>query len=690
MDQKTHQSELDNPLLDSLGIGLWEYDVEKDLIYISTTTQKIIAASSDELSWKEFLSMVYKEDQFATSRNLKQLANGGNSLDMEIRLNNPKPFHQWVNIQGNMLNTDPQKPVIIGRIQDTSRKTLTRQIQQSMRELLTDVIDHHQANHTLLRLCQAVNDIEPAIHCVIVLNKESGREQELLHAHSLPASLKTILRSITLTDEHSELFYTYEKRRALMISDLYRLVSWRSVEQLDIKDSYHCFTGQSIYCNDNTLQGAVCLYLPDDSLGEESLIEVVNELNNLATMIIEQQLQRDTKEKIQQQLNHSQKMDSLGHLTGGIAHDFNNILGSIIGYNSLSKKVAKELSSDKLIEYLGEVGIAAERARDLISQMMVFSRSEPTKQIVIDGQMVIKEVLQLIRSMIPTSIDISANYSSHCPKIKINPISLHQVLLNHLINAKDAIPDENGTIQVNMFPAFRVSQTCQSCHERFKGNYVAIQISDDGHGIPSEVISKIFNPFFTTKDVGRGTGMGLSVVHGILHDVNAHITVKSQVNKGTKITLYFPEADPEEASDSNITEPLIADSLENVGKGQHIMVIDDDVPLSLLFSEILESHGYEVSRYQYPQEALIKFKEDVDKFDLVITDQTMPRMTGDELALEILNINPDMPIIICTGYSEKITTPMIKKMGIRGILRKPVEIYTLLDAVDKSLKGIEI
>ena len=278
MDQKYH-TELENPLLASLGIGLWEYHIDQEVIYISNTSRWILDADSNELSWKEFLAMVFREDQLDTSRNLKQLAHGGNSIDMEIRLNKPDPYHQWVNIQGNVVNDDSGNTVVVGHIQDTSQKTLIRQVQQSMRELLTDVIEHREANQTLLRLCQAVNDIEPAAHCVIVLNKDAGKQQELLHSKTLPPSLKTILRSITLTDEHSELFYTHEKRRVLMIADLYRLVSWRSVEQLDIKESYHCFVGQSIYCNDNKLQGAVCLYLPDDGLGEETLSEVVQELN---------------------------------------------------------------------------------------------------------------------------------------------------------------------------------------------------------------------------------------------------------------------------------------------------------------------------------------------------------------------------------------------------------------------------
>ena len=685
MDKKTEIPEVQTPLLDSLGTGLWEYHLADDVIYFSKTARQILATEEDFLSLDIFQSLIYSDDQQLVVSSLKNLAENGQYLDLVVRLKNAQPFHQWLHIEGNQYTDNSGNKVVGGRIKDKSRQTLISEIQTQMRDLLSEVIEHVVADLTLERLCRVANDIEPAMHCVVVLNADA-KEPNLIHSESLPDSLKSILRSITLINEQSELFYTYEKRRALVINDLYRLEAWRSVEQLELTESYHSFVGQSIYCNDNKLQGAVCLYLPDDSLGEDTMTEVIKELNNLATIIIEQQLQRDTKDKIQQQLNHSQKMDSLGHLTGGIAHDFNNILGSIIGYNSLSKRLAKKLDNEKLTAYVNEVGIAAERARDLISQMMVFSRSEQSKPVVIDAHIVIKEVLQLIRSMIPSSINIESSFSKHCPKIKINPISLHQVLLNHLINAKDAMTSESGTIKLNLFPAFKVAQSCSSCHEKFSGNFVAIEISDDGHGIASETIPKIFDPFFTTKDVGRGTGMGLSVVHGILHDIEAHVTVKSLVNKGTKVTLYFPQVDTSETTADNITEPLIADRADTIGKGQRIMVIDDDVPLSLLFTEILESNGYEVKRFQYPEDALFEFQNHAADYDLVLSDQTMPVMTGDQLATELLKINPGIPIIICTGYSKKLTTKMIEDIGIKGILRKPVEIYELINAVNTCLK----
>ncbi|NNJ72922.1 MAG: response regulator [Enterobacterales bacterium] len=686
MNINTAFAELENPLLESLGIGLWEFHIAAERIQISTTAQKLILSDTSELSLRNFMAMLYDEDRTDTYNSLKSLIAEGQAFEIDVRLQNPEPFHHWVHLQGSQYKNASGELVIGGYVQDTSRKTLLKHIQNKMRNLLSNVIEHIDAQQTLKKLCEAVNSVEPAIHCVIVLNSDTTDEQTFIHAKSLPASLETILRSITLSNDQSELFYTSEKRRALVISDLYRLESWRTIEQLNLDDQFQTYVGQSIYCNDNRLQGTVCLYLPDDSLGEETLSQVIHELHNIATIIIEQQLQIDTKDKIQQQLNHSQKMDSLGHLTGGIAHDFNNILGSIIGYNSLSSKVAKQLNHEKLSSYLNEVGVAAERARDLISQMMVFSRSEPSRPVIIDAQIVIKEVIQLIRSMIASSVNINASYSKHCPKIKINPISLHQVLLNHLINAKDAMHDDSGKIQINLFPAFRVSQTCQSCQGRFTGNYVAVEISDNGQGIASETIPKILNPFFTTKEVGRGTGMGLSVVHGILHDVDAHITVKSQLGKGTKITLYFPEVDSDQETDVIITEALVADREMSVGKGQRVMVIDDDVPLTFLLAEILESYGYKVSRFEYPQEALFEFQNHADRYDLIITDQTMPEMTGDVLSVEMLKLNPNIPIIICTGYSKKLTAAMAEEIGIVNVLRKPVETHQLLEAVQTSLK----
>jgi len=681
------QSRSIEAIQDCIDIGLWQISSSQGTIVFSEASAKILNLSKDDLtiSIHDFIMMVYKSDRKQAIKALRGGIENQYDINIEIRFSGNHSYLQWVVIKGRTyLDERNQQQIILGMIQDITNQVLINLVQREMKELLTDILEHQEATHTLIHICQAMNDIEPSIQCVFFLNSLTSDKPQILGANSLPSDLKSILKSTTIIDDNSELEQTYHKRHPLYIPDLYKLKAWSSVQQVETEERYKSFLGQAIFSNDHKVQGAICLYLKDDELPVKVLEQVLSVLYKIATVAIEDQLQTDTKEKIQQQLYHSQKMDSIGHLTGGIAHDFNNILGSIVGYNSLAIKVANKIEHDKLKGYVNEVGVAADRARELISQMMAFSRSEPTRPLTIDANIVIKEVLQLIRSMIPTSIEIIPTISKNCPKIQINPISLHQVLLNHLVNAKDAIIDEVGSIKINMFPVFDVNMDCISCHDHFNGSYVAIEITDDGCGIPSEVVRKVFDPFFTTKEIGRGTGMGLSVVHGILHDVGAHITVNSQPDKGTTFTIYFPEV--VEDDDESLTESLVADRQANAGSGQHLIVVDDDIPLLLLFEEILRSNGYETSRFERAADALEAFKAEPNKYDLILTDQTMPNMTGDEMAKEMLNIKPELPIIVCTGFSNKLTPEMADEIGIKIMLKKPVDIHELLDHINALMK----
>ena len=667
-----------------VNFGIWEYRPSTREFTLSPKCSELLNLDNPtvHLSLEDFLDQIHQLDRSELSKRLDSDLPIGH-LFFEVRSSASNAYYQWLRFEGQIIQFNDDEKIYTGRLVNATGKVIIKRIQREGRELLTDVIEHRDLSQTLVHICRVVSQIEPNINCVIFLNSDIPHRQKILHSPDLSYSFQSILQTVTLTDNMSELQFTYQKQRSLYIQDLHRLKSWRSIEQIDIKEHIKTFIGQSIISNDNKIQGAVCLYMPNDEIELEVLEVFLAAIHKIASIAIEDQLQADTKEKIQQQLYHSQKMDTIGHLTGGIAHDFNNILGSIVGYNSLARKVATKLEHEKLNGYVNEVGIAAERARELINQMMTYSRSEPVQKTLIDPQLVIKEVLQLVRSMIPTSINIKSSYSKYIPQIKVNPISLHQVVLNHLINAKDAIKDEKGTIHIHTFPAVNISQICRSCKERFEGNYVAIEISDDGIGIPTEMLDKIFDPFFTTKDIGRGTGMGLSVVHGILHDVKAHVTVRSKQGEGSTFTIYFPEA-TEAETDKIINEPLIGDRDTRKGSGQHIIVVDDDVPLSLLMEEILKSNGYQVSRFDNAQAALAVYLKAPENYDLILTDQTMPDMTGDEMARQMIAKRPELPIIVCTGFSQKLTQTMAQEIGIRKVLKKPVDLHELLEIIAKQ------
>ncbi len=389
------------------------------------------------------------------------------------------------------------------------------------------------------------------------------------------------------------------------------------------------------------------------------------------------------KERIvlQNQLLQSQKMDAIGQLTGGIAHDFNNILASILGFAELTMMSLEKSDEHNLIPYIKNINTAGERARTLVAQMLSFSRSTSGSPENIELPLFIKEVTSLIRPTTPTSIDIKTNISKDIPLVYIDKTQLHQVLMNLCINARDAI-ENNGTITIDLSYEVDSKTQCNSCNKSIQGEYVKISVSDTGSGIPADILDKIFDPFMSTKEVGKGTGMGLSVVHGILHKHNAHITIETKLNAGTTLNLYLPPS-------HNITDAMPDEKSNHIskqdGKGKHILVVDDEKSITVLLKDILENYGYKVTCETDSSKAFDIFMS--TDFDLVITDQTMPETSGIDLVKQILKTKPSTPIFLCSGYSESINEEEALKLGCRKYLDKPINFQSLLKALHDLFKN---
>lgn len=391
----------------------------------------------------------------------------------------------------------------------------------------------------------------------------------------------------------------------------------------------------------------------------------------------------EQQEMLQQQLHQAQKMESIGQLTGGIAHDFNNMLTSILGYGALSLNgLEQDFDKDKLQTYLSEIIRSGERARDLVAQMLTFSRVHKGEERPVEIGDFIDQLISMLRPMIPTTIELKTIVDSHLPIVSIDPVMIQQVLINLCINARDAMEGQ-GTITVSTTRSQIQRQICDSCHSEFSGDYIQLTVTDTGQGIEPQDISRIFEPFMTTKEVGKGTGMGLAMVHGTTHEHLGHIGVTSQPGN-TSITIYLPASnvvshkpDKEESQDKTT---LHYDS----GK-HHILVVDDEVSLVQLQKEMLSMHGYQVTAHHNALEALQAFVNNPDHYDLLITDQTMPDMSGGELAKKMLTIRPELPIVLCTGYSDQINEESAKQIGIQVFLKKPVNSQTLIKMVQQIL-----
>lgn len=361
-------------------------------------------------------------------------------------------------------------------------------------------------------------------------------------------------------------------------------------------------------------------------------------------------------------MQQSQKMEAIGTLAGGIAHDFNNILSAIVGYTELAKF---ELIEDSLgLAYMDKILEASNRAKDLVQQILTFSRQQELELKPISVALVVKEALKLIRASLPSTIDIIQNIQSKS-LVMGDPTQVHQIIMNLCTNAGHSMQDQGGMLKVEISDVELDSDFVTHFSNIQPGSYIRIKVEDSGQGMSSEVLNRIFEPFFTTKEQGEGTGLGLAVVHGIVEKLGGTISAYSEPGKGSSFKVFLPaiKTVPELIKEYEVAIP--------VGT-ERILFIDDELPLTEIGAQILKNLGYEVTCRTSPIEALELFQANPDRFDLVITDLTMPKMPGDKLARELISIRNDIPIILCTGFSYGLTKENYKQIGVRGILTKPI------------------
>ncbi|MFZ1983381.1 MAG: ATP-binding protein, partial [Desulfatitalea sp.] len=384
------------------------------------------------------------------------------------------------------------------------------------------------------------------------------------------------------------------------------------------------------------------------------------------------------KREAESQLSRAQHLQAIGTLAGGIAHDFNNILYSVIGYTELAMDDAPQgsLLHDNLMEILQ----GSRRAKELIAQILAFSRQQESERKPIHIASLIKEALKLLRASIPSTVEIQSDIAPDANTILANPTQIHQVIMNLCTNATHAMLAQGGLLRVVLD-----NVTVRSGEIFFNGTvpsgeYVRLQVADNGSGIPQTVIDRIFEPFFTTKPQGEGAGMGLSVVLGIVQAHAGAIRVHSEPGLGARFEVLLPAAAP-------------ADECEETGEKstpggkERILFVDDERSLIQMGKQMLTRLGYAVTTCQDPLEALELFRRAPDAFDLVITDLTMPNIKGTRMAEEMLRLKPGLPVILCTGYGDQITSEQMAQIGIRELLFKPILRHNLAVTIRQALKA---
>jgi PAS domain S-box-containing protein len=402
--------------------------------------------------------------------------------------------------------------------------------------------------------------------------------------------------------------------------------------------------------------------------------------------ITERHMREEERARLEAQLRQAQKMEAIGHLTGGIAHDFNNILTSILGYIVLGTERQEALGDAKLGKYLDQAQRAAQRARDLIQQMLTFSRGQRGERRALALAPLVTESVKLLRSSLPATIELATEISAEVPRVMSDPVQLEQVLLNLCINARDAM-NGAGQIRVGVHQSYSPDAVCASCRQKVSGQFVELAVADGGTGIAPDVLDRMFEPFFTTKEVGRGSGMGLAMVHGIVHDHGGHIIVDTEPGRGTTFRLLFAPVGETRVERGAPEAAAAAPKKQRPQLAGRVLVVDDEEMVGDFMAEMLANWGLDVTVKRGPIEAEVWYAHDPSRVDLVITDQTMPRLTGIELARRLTGVRPDLPVILYTGYSDAVDDETMARSGVCALLRKPVDADRLLALLRAHLPG---
>lgn len=576
----------------------------------------------------------------------------------------------WLLISGRI---NPEKGYLEGVATDITRLKETERALQESARLYQSLFE----DSPISLWQEEVSELVAYFHTL----KDSGVTDLRAYFAAHPEEVAHCLKLVRVLDVNKTTLEMYEaESKAQLLESLEQVITPESYEVfqealLALAEGRRVFECEAV---NRTLKGKKLqvflkfseISVPDPAAPKQYLVSILDLTN----------IKRAEEEKriLESQLLQVQKMEAIGTLAGGIAHDFNNILSALMGYAELA---LEDLPPDsEAYDNLVEVLKASERAKDLVRQILTFSRQDKVEKKPVQIGLLVKEALKFLRASLPTTIEIRQRLTSTTGKILADPTQIHQVLMNLCTNAAQAMEETGGILTVGLDEVVLPPDDPTFSSELDPGTYLRLTVSDTGKGMSPEILARIFEPFFTTKEPGKGTGMGLAVVHGIVRSHGGDIKVTSEPGKGTTFEVLFPKIETLASS-----EPLAPIEVPK-GRGR-ILLVDDEESLVHLGQEMLKRLGYEVVTKTSSLEALETFRLEPQAFDLVITDQTMPYMTGLQLAERMLAIRPEMPIILCTGFAETITVEEARRRGLRDLVVKPWKKAELAQILHQVLSG---
>jgi signal transduction histidine kinase/AmiR/NasT family two-component response regulator len=393
---------------------------------------------------------------------------------------------------------------------------------------------------------------------------------------------------------------------------------------------------------------------------------------------IERERAQSEREALEARLQHGQRLEAVGTLAGGVAHEFNNILGAVLGYGELA--LTERTVNDQVRRYIRQIMVAGERAQRVVDQILAFSRRGERKLQLFRAQDVVAEAIELLRVSLPRTLVLQSRLEAHDATIQGDPTQLQQVVMNLCTNGAQAM-DGRGILRVGLDTIDVPRDVALTHGDLSAGHYIRLSVQDTGYGIDEITMQRMFEPFFTTKAVGSGTGLGLASVHGIVTQHGGALNVHSRPKTGSMFEVYFPQSAEAAAGDKAVL-PTIA-----CGHGETILLVDDESSLVMLGEEILAALRYEPVGFDSAAAALASFRRDAQRFDMALTDEVMPEMTGTELATALHRLRPELPIVLMTGYSGPMHAHRLEAAGVREVINKPLSSARLADCLARHLSG---
>jgi PAS domain S-box-containing protein len=645
------------------------------------------AISFEEVKSQPLLSYVaesYRDSFVAMHRSVV----GGASAGVEFEAIGLRGTRRWLDTRAVPLRQeDGSVAAVLAITRDiTERKRMERALatrveqEAAVVQLGMDAFAVHELRQLLGR---AANLVAATLHADFVALAEvlpSGAEVQLRAGYGFPHTVGELAR--TPINSGTLVGRTLEDRQPLLVTDAANDPRLRDINLLL---RYGVVSSISVVVPGPSAPWGVlmahCKVRREFSVDDVRFMQAIA---NLLAQAIQRERADNARAQAEMQLRQSQKMEALGRLAGGIAHDFNNLLSAILGNAQLARQDLGE--GHAALVSVDEIKTAGCRARELVQRILAFSRQQEPHRARVDPTVLVEEAVRLLRATLPAGVELQTSYSSDIPHVLADAAQINQAMLNLGTNAWQALPGGVGRIDVTVSTCEQDSDWCVQHPATAPGRFVLIRVCDTGVGIDQSIRERLFEPFFTTKAVGEGTGLGLSVVHGVMQAHHGAITVESEPNRGATFSLYFPALDGD-APTAPIRSVIDSDR-PIVGAGQEIMYVDDEEPLVFLATRLLERMGYRVCGYTRADEAIAAYRNEPDRFDLVITDLSMPGMSGMDVAREILHLRPHAKVLLVSGYLRQSDLDLARAIGVCDVVLKPNTVEELGPVVNALVAPI--